>query len=90
MALDILNQTLLIDETFGIDANSDDTATTNALITYMTGLTGGTAGNMGTEVAIQTDFVVGCKRWRDHYGFETRHQHGRGLFINDRYLQRSL
>src|SRR3954451_17385851 len=55
MSLNIDNQTLIIDETAG--PSDDDTLTTNATIDYMKGLTGGTAGALGTEVAIQTDFV---------------------------------
>src|SRR4051812_29236184 len=55
MALNILNDTLIIDETAGL--SDDDTLTINATINYMKGLTGGAAGGLGTEVAIQTDFV---------------------------------
>ena len=59
MTLDITTQTLIIDETVGLDAESDDALTTNTLINYMKSKTAGTAGDMtAPEVAIQTNFVT--------------------------------
>ena len=59
MTLDITTQTLIIHETVGLDAESDDTLTTNTLINYMKSKTAGTAGDMkAPEVAIQTNFVT--------------------------------
>ncbi|MBR0874835.1 hypothetical protein JQ633_31075 [Bradyrhizobium tropiciagri] len=55
MALDILAQDLVVDETTGLQ--DDDTSATNATVTYLLGLDA--AGGLASpQVAFQSDFVV--------------------------------